>query len=181
MKSLFKTIIEPYGDRYNNTKDNLIVNTNIDIKDYQYVNRIGRVIEPSHYNPVVDKGDLVIVHHNVFRQYWGFSTHLRTSSSDLDDGTFACNNDSIYAYNKGDGWVCLQDYCFVEPIIPETDDLMLSLEVYTKNTGKLLYGAPDGLKQGDTVSFTPFSEHEYEIDGKKVYRMKHKDLTSHIV
>ena len=185
MKSLFKTIIAPYGERYNNSKkvgdETLELNASITMKDYHHVNRIGVVIEPSYHEPVVQKGDLVIVHHNVFRQYWGFSTHLRTSSSDLDDGTFAVNNDSIYAYKGKNGWVTLKDYCFVEPIQDDTKDLTLDLDPYKKHYGKIALGAPEGLTEGDTISFLPFSEHEYEIDGKKLYRMRHRDLTGHIL
>lgn len=185
MKSLFKTIVSPVGERYNNSKDidgkNLILNASIDIKDYQYVNRVGVVVEPSHHEPIAKKGDLVLVHHNVFRQYWGFSTHLRTSSSDLDDGTFAVTNTSIYAVNDGSGWKAVGDYCFVEPIEVDKSDLILSLDLHKERIGKLVIGAPDGSREGDTVAFTPFSEYEFEVDGKKVYRMRHKDLTGIIV
>ena len=181
MKSLFKTIIKPYGERYNNTEGDLIVNASIDIKDYQYTNRIGVVVTPSHHAPIVDAGDLVIVHHNVFRQYWGFSTHLRTSSSDLDDGTFAVNNESIYAYNKGDGWVCLNDTCFITPVEAPDTDLLLTLDKYLPNIGKVAYGAPMGLQEGDTVIFKPYSEHKYTIDDTLMYRMKHSDIIGEIL
>ena len=185
MKSLYKTIIKPYGSRYSNSIDvdgkDLILNNSIDIKDYQYVNRIGVVIEPPHHNPMVEKEDLVIVHHNVFRQYWGFSTHLRTSSSDLNDGTFGVDPDSIYAYNRGDGWVMLHDYCFVKPEKADREGLILSLDMEQKRIGKLFRGAPRHLREGDTVSFRPYSEHEYNIDGEKVYKMRHRDLTAHIL
>ena len=185
MKSLFKTIIEPEGDRYNNSVTidghDLIVNASINQADFKYVNRVGVVVEPPLHNPLVEVGDRVLVHHNVFRRYWGFSTHLRTSSSDLDNGTFSVDPDSLYAYNRGDGWKTVDNNIFIEPIeVPQTD-LILDFDVYQERIGKLVYGAPKHLKQGDTVVFTPFSEHVFEFDGMKLYRMKEKDITAHIL
>ena len=181
MKSLFKTVIRPEGERYNNSVDGLILNASINQSDYRFVNRVGIVLETPVYNPKVKIGDRVLVHQNVFRQYWGFSTHLRTSSSDLDDGTFVVDPDSLYAYNRGDGWKTIDDYIFIEPILAPESDLQLDLEVYTKRIGKVVYGSPRGLKRGDTVSFTPSSEHIFEFDGMKLYKMKHNDITSKIL
>ena len=185
MKSLFKTIIVPEGDRYNNSKtvdgQDLIVNAHINQADFKYVNRVGVVVEPPLHNPLVEVGDRVLVHQNVFRRYWGFSTHLRTSSSDLDDGTFAVSQDSLYAYNRGDGWIMVDDNIFVEPIRTPETDLILSLDVYEERVGKLIYGSLNGLKRGDKVAFTPYSEHLFEFDGMSLYRMKEKDLTAHIL
>ena len=182
MKSLFKTIIVPYGERYNNEEDNLILNTSINIKDFTYVNRIGKVITPSHFNPIVEKDDLVIVHHNVFRQFWNFGGRLKTSTSDLDNGTFGCNNDSIYAYKRGDSdWITLGDSCFVEPQVANREDFVWDMDFHTPGVGKLVYGAPDGFKQGDTVTYTPYSKYEFNIEGKKLYKMKHMNITGKIL
>ena len=180
MKSLFKTIVVPEGTRYHNEKDNLIVNTKIDIKDYKYTNRVGIVVEPPHYNPLVKKGDRVLVHHNVFRQYWGFSTHLRTSSNDLDDGTFTVDPDSIFAKNSGDGWVPLNDWLFVEPIYNKQDGLILDLDEYKQRIGKVALSGCNELTEGDRVSFTPNSEYEFRFDDYKVYKMKIDDITAKI-
>ena len=181
MKSLFKTIVVPEGTRYNNEKDNLIVNTKIDIKDYKYTNRVGIVVEPPHYNSQVKKGDRVLVHHNVFRQYWGFSTHLRTSSSDLDDGTFSVDPDSIYAYDRGDGWIPLNDWLFIEPINNKQEGLILDLDEYKQRLGKVALTSSNELTEGDTVSFSPLSEYEFRFDDYKVYRMRMKDITAKIL
>ena len=185
MKSLYKTIIRPEGERYNNSIDvdgkDLIMNANISQQDYKYVNRVGIVVETPVYNPKVKIGDRVLVHQNVFRQYWGFSTHLRTSSSDLDDGTFVVDPDSLYAYNRGNGWKMIDDFIFVEPILKPQEDLIMDMDVYSQRLGKLIYGSPNGLKRGDTVSFTPSSEHVFEFDGMKLYKMKTNDITSKIL
>ena len=181
MKSIYRTIIRPEGERYNNDVDDLIVNASINQADFKYVNRVGIVVEAPRFDPKVKVGDRVLVHHNVFRQYWGFSTHLRTSSSDLDDGTFMVDPDSLYAYDRGDGWIPLDDYIFVEPIQAPESDLILSLESDTKRIGKFIYGSLNGLKRGDTVSYTPWSEHLFEFDGMKLYKMRKQDITSKII
>ena len=180
MKSLFKTIIVPEGDRYNNSDDRLILNANINIQDFTYTNRVGIVVETPHFNPQVQVGDRVLVHTNVFRRYWGFTTHLRTSSADLHDGTFGVDSDSIFAYDRGDGWVPLNDWLFVEPVEADTGHLTLSTDYLKTRIGKLRIGEVEGLKIGDTVAFTPFSEFEFRFDGMKLYKMRVRDITAKI-
>lgn len=156
------------------------MNANISIKDYQYTNRDGIVVETPLGDSPIQKGDRVLVHHNVFRKYWGFSTHLRTSSSDLNNGLFGVNPESIYAYDRGDGWVALDDWLFVEPIEDDKEDLVLDLNHFATRVGKLVIGAQNGLKLGDTVAFTPLSEYEFKFDGNRVYRMRLRDITARI-
>ena len=59
-------------NRYNNTVDvegkNLIINTEITEKDYEFVNRIATVVAtPSRTTTSIVPGDRIIVHHNIFR------------------------------------------------------------------------------------------------------------------
>ena len=72
MKSLHNFIIKPNGERYNNIKKigdkELILNT--EIFHHQYVNREAIVLEvPVVNNTPIKKGDIIIVHHNVFRRW----------------------------------------------------------------------------------------------------------------
>ena len=181
MKSLYRTIVVPEGTRYNNETDSLILNTSISQKDYSYVNRVGIVVEPPLYDTTLEKGDRVLVHHNVFRQYWGFSTHLRTSSNDLNDGTFGVQPDQIFAYDKGDGWNAIDDWVFVEPIENVQEGLMLNLDEYIPHTGKVALTGSNELTEGDTVTFKPGCEYVFRFDGLKVYKMSLKNITSKIL
>ena len=72
MKSIFDFVVEPVGDRYNNTKNidgvDLILNTQI--FTHQNVNRLAIVKSlPITGDTNISIGDQVIVHHNVFRRY----------------------------------------------------------------------------------------------------------------
>jgi len=77
MKSLYDFIVKPVGEKYNNTvrigdKD-LVVNTKIE--NWKFVNRIAEVIEtPLAFNSNIEKGNLVVIHQNVFRTFYDMIT-----------------------------------------------------------------------------------------------------------
>lgn len=185
MKPLFQLVVQPKEGRYNNTKtvdgSPLIINATIDDKDFRYTNRIGVVLTTPLYDSPYEVGDNVIVHHNAFRQYWGFDTHLRTSTGDLGDDKFAVSPDQIFAYKRGDSdWVMTDDWVFVTPIEAPEVDIMYDLGGKLPLRGKLAYGSVDHLKRGDTVAFTPHSEYEFNIDGTLFYKMNKNDITANI-
>ena len=73
MKSIFDFIIQPLGDEYNNEikvkNKSLIINTKIE--SYKSVNNLAIVIEvPKAYDTPIKKGDIIVVHHNVFRTFY---------------------------------------------------------------------------------------------------------------
>ena len=70
MRHLHCYIVKPFGKRYSNKKDidgqELILNTSIE--NHKFVNRTGVIVEtPIVGKSYLNKGDKVIVHHNVFR------------------------------------------------------------------------------------------------------------------
>jgi hypothetical protein len=72
VKSLFDFIVEPVGQRYTNKvkvgDKSLIINTQIE--SFKSVNNIAKVIEiPLSYKTPIQKGDLIMIHHNVFRRW----------------------------------------------------------------------------------------------------------------
>ena len=72
MKSVYSFVVTPIGKRYNNTKKigdkELVVNT--EIFNHQYVNRKAKVLSvPIISDTDIKVGDIVIVHHNVFRRW----------------------------------------------------------------------------------------------------------------
>ena len=72
MKSVYNFVVAPLNSRYNNTKKvgdkELIVNT--EIFSHQYVSREAVVKEiPTVGDTDIQVGDIVIVHHNVFRRW----------------------------------------------------------------------------------------------------------------
>ena len=74
MKSPYNFIVKPlYKKRYNNTKDIGEVEfiTSVSQEDHTSSNRFAEVIEtPINYKGPVQVGDMLLVHHNVFKFYY---------------------------------------------------------------------------------------------------------------
>jgi len=73
MKSLFDFIVRPTNKRYDNEikigDKSLITNSNTE--DFKAVsNRAVVVSTPSAYSTLIKEGDIVIIHHNVFRSFF---------------------------------------------------------------------------------------------------------------
>ena len=72
MRSITGFIVSPDGERYNNKINvgdkELIVNS--EIQNHEYVNRLAIVKStPIINNTDIKVGDIVVVHHNVFRRW----------------------------------------------------------------------------------------------------------------
>ena len=88
MKAPFDFVIEPKGNRYNNTKKigdkNLILNT--EIFNHQFVNREAIVKStPTAFETEIKPGYSVVVHHNVFRRWhnqYGIEKNSRSYFND---------------------------------------------------------------------------------------------------
>jgi len=173
MRSLYNYIIYS-GNRYNNStkvKDkNLILNTEISERDFMYTNRIGEVISvPMLGTQELQKGDQVLLHHNVFRRWIDLYGKEKNSSSFITEDQYTVSPDQIYAYKRNNDWECLDSYCFVKPI---KDDSKWSVLKEKKLFGELVYSNRYlnslGLSIGDVVGFTPDSEYEFNVDNDKL-------------
>ena len=72
MKALYDFIVEPLGERYANKikigDKELVLNTNIE--NHKFVNSIAKVLAtPVNIETKVSKGNILLVHHNVFRRF----------------------------------------------------------------------------------------------------------------
>ena len=112
MNTIYNLIIST-EDRYNNSVDvdgkELIVNTEVTERDAYYVNRIGTVVgTPLAIHTPLEKGDEVIVHHNVFRRWYGMRGEERNSGSYIDENLYYIAIDQVFAYRKPGGkWIAL--------------------------------------------------------------------------
>ena len=176
MKAPFDFVVEPKGNRYNNTtkvgdKD-LILNT--EIYNHEFVNReaIVRSI-PTAFKTDIKKGDTVIVHHNVFRRWHDVKGREKNSRSYFNENTYLIKENQIFLYKRNENWKAPKGYCFVQPI-KQQDQFHLNLE--QKCVGIVRY--TDGeFKKEELVGFTPFSEYEFVIDGKRLYRVMNTFIT----
>ncbi len=180
MKSLYDFIIQPLGDKYNNTVKisgvDIVVNTKIE--NWKFVNRLAVVIEtPLAFTTKVKKGDVIVIHQNVFRTFYDMKGQKKKSRSYFKDDLYFCAIDQIYLYKNSDGWNSFGDRCFIKPI-KSKDDLTLDKEASL--IGILKYGNSSlnklKINPGDLVGYTPNGEWEFLVEKERLYCMKSNDI-----
>ena len=176
MKAPFDFVIEPKGNRYNNTtkvgdKD-LILNT--EVYNHEFVNREAIVKSvPTAFETEIKPGDTIITHHNVFRRWHDVKGKERNSRSYFDENTYLVKEDQIFLYKRNGEWKAPKGYCFVQPI---KDRKYLGADQEESCIG-IIKHTDGSYKKGDLVGFTPFSTYEFIIDGKRLYRVMTKFIT----
>ena len=172
MQSPFDFIVT--GQRYNNTKEiggiELIVNTSEE--DHKFSNR--------GYDGPIQKGDTLLVHHNVFKFYNDMKGRRKSGRSFFRDDIFFVEPDQFYMYKRDGKWNTYSRYCFVKPIKaidsyikkPFTNEPLMGTMVYPN-----AYLLSQGVREGDTVCFKPDSEYEFDVDGEKLYRIFDHQIT----
>ena len=180
MKSLFDFIVEPVGQRYNNKvkvgDKSLIINTKIE--SFKLVNNIAKVIEiPLSYKTVIQKGDLIMIHHNVFRRWHNIRGEEKNSKSYFQNGLYFVQQDQIYLYKRKDKWNSFNDRCFIAPL---KDNVDINNWQEQSLIGILKYGnsALEALEinEGDIVGYKPNGEYEFVVNDKRLYCMKSNDI-----
>ena len=173
MKTPYQYIIKPVGERYNNEKDGLIVNTTMDETDFKYTNRVGEVVAlPVRNEAKLEIGDKVITHHNTFRKWFNVRGNLKDSSNYVRDDMFQVNTDMIFAYDRGDGWKPIEDWIFVKPIENGGENIW-NLDMYETQMGEIVIA---NNLVGEKVFYDKYCDYKFEIDGEVIYRMREMDL-----
>ena len=176
MKAPFDFVIEPKGNRYNNTKKvgdkNLVLNT--EIFNHQFVNREAIVKSvPTAFETEIKPGDTIIVHHNVFRRWHDVKGREKNSRSYFNENTYLVKLDQIFLYKKNNKWKAPKGFCFVQPI-KQRDKMKADLEEQCIGIVKYTDGVN---KVNELVGFTPFSTYEFIIDNQRLYRVYNKFIT----
>ena len=180
MKSLFDFIVEPYGQRYNNKvkvgDKSLIINTQVET--FKAVNNIAKVIEvPLSYKTSIKKGDLIMIHHNVFRRWYNVRGEEKNSKSYFKDNLYFVQQDQIYLYKRNNKWKSFNNRCFVAPL---RDEVEIHNILEQNLIGILKYGNSAlemlEISEGDVVGYKPFGEYEFIVDGERLYCMKSNDI-----
>jgi len=180
VKSLYDFIVKPLGERYENEiklgDKTLVLNTKIE--SFKSVNNLAVVVEiPKAIKTSIKVGDIIVIHHNVFRIFYDMKGVKKNSRSYFKDDLYFCAIDQIYLYKNEGNWKTFGDRCFVTPI-KSRDSLTLDKE--EKLIGILKYGnkSLEALKinPGDLVGYTPNGEWEFLIEGERVYCMKSNDI-----
>ena len=180
MKSLYDFIVKPVGNKYKNTVEiggkNVVINTKIE--NWKFVNRLAEVMEtPLAFKSGIKKGDIVIIHQNVFRTFYDMKGEKKKSRSYFKDDHYFCAVDQIYLYKNKNNWKTINNRCFVTPIKSRQD---LTLNKEDNLIGVLKYGNKSlealNINPGDLVGFTPNSEWEFLVEDKRLYCMKSNDI-----
>jgi hypothetical protein len=180
VKSLYDFIVKPLGERYENEiklgDKTLVLNTKIE--SFKSVNNLAVVVEiPKAIKTSIKVGDIIVIHHNVFRIFYDMKGVKKNSRSYFKDDLYFCAIDQIYLYKNEGNWKTFGDRCFVTPI-KSRDSLTLDKE--EKLIGILKYGnkSLEALKinPGDLIGYTPNGEWEFLIEGERIYCMKSNDI-----
>jgi len=176
MQALYDYVIQPLGERYNNEKSvgdkSLILNS--EIYNHEFINRKAVVVStPKNVKTELKAGDIVIVHHNVFRRWYNVKGVEKNSRSYFKEDKYFVKHDQIFAYQLNNKWRALKGYCFVKPI-KSTDKFSEDKEKPLVGIVKYTDGCVD---VGDLVGFVPSSEYEFVIDGERLYRVMSKFIT----
>ena len=175
MKSLYQFIIKPIGERYKNKINidgcELIVNSTI--SSHKFVNREAEVVSvPLIYNTKINKGDKVIVHHNLFRRYYNMKGKSVNSTKYFKDDLYFAVPSQVYMYYQKNKWIPNENYCFVKPLLED--------EKIIKNKGILKYGNSSlevlKINPGDIIGFKPLREFEFIINNELLYCMESNDI-----
>jgi hypothetical protein len=180
MRSLQDFIIKPLGKRYNNEiklgDSTLVLNTKIE--SFKAVNNMAIVVEtPKAFETKIKKGDIIVVHHNIFRVFYDMKGRKKNSRSYFKDGLYFCALDQVYLYRNTGDWKSFGDRCFVMPL--KNEDILTN-DKEQKLVGILKIGnsslEAQGIVPGDKVGFKPNSEWDFIIDMHRLYCMKSNDI-----
>ena len=184
MKSPFQFIVKPLnGKRYDNTKkiSGIDFITSTSQEDHKFSNRYAKVLAtPIVYKGPIQKEDILLVHHNVFKFYYDMQGQEKSGKSFFKDDLFFIDNEQFFMYKHDEKWYANDRYCFVKPVSTEesyifkpfSEEPLIGIMKYPNNYLKL-----KGIKEGDKISFQPDSEYEFTVDDEKLYRMFDKNIT----
>ena len=184
MRSPFYFIVKPLDDkRYTNTKniEGIEFITSTSEENYKASNRQGVVVAvPLGYDGPIKVGDILLVHHNVFKFYNDMKGRQQSGKSFFKDNLFFIEHDQFFMYKQDDIWHCHDRYCFVKPVEKEelfisklgTEEPLVGIMKYPNK-----YLSSQGVNKGDRISFKPDSEYEFMVDDEKLYRMYDHQIT----
>ena len=180
MKSLERFIVSPIEGRYDNSikigEKELITNTSVE--EYKHVSNLAVIVStPCSIDTPVKKGDLVVIHHNVFRRFYDIRGNEKNSKSFFKDNMFFCEVDQVYLYKRKNKWISLGERCFVKPLKNNNE---LEVQKILNHIGILKYSNNSleslGLNEGSLISFEPNSEFEFVVDNEFMYCMKSNNI-----
>ena len=184
MRSPFYFITKPLkGRRYDNIKKigEIDFITSVSQEDHMATNRFAEVVSvPLGYKGKIKSGDILLVHHNVFRIYYDMKGREKSGRSFFKEDLYFIDFDQFFLYYNNKKWQTHSKYCFVKPSSLKKS-YILKPGSEEPLTGTIVYGNSElknlGVNQGDEIIFEPESEYPYYINGEKLYRMYTNNIT----
>ena len=170
MRSVFSYLVSPNGKRTTGEIDidgnKLLLNS--ELQNHEYTNRIGTVLNiPLVGDTVIEPGDDVIVHHNVFRRFRDIKGREKDSKNFIEEDLYIVQPDQVYAYKRNGKWKALDGFCFIKPLKSKN---MFLLDKERPLIGIVKHGN-DSIESGTLVGFKPGMEYEFIIEGQRLYRV----------
>jgi co-chaperonin GroES (HSP10) len=180
MRSVFDFIVEPVEGRYDNEikigEKKLMLNSSIE--DFKFISRTAKVVSvPIAFKSSINVGDVIIIHHNVFRRYYNQKGEAVDSSKLFKENLYFCQPDQVYLYKKNNEWMPIGERCFIMPIKEKNP---FSLDKERKHIGIVKIGNKSlealGITEGDLVGFKANREFEFIVDDQRLYCMESNDI-----
>lgn len=190
MKATYYFIVE-VEDSYNNytkLENGLDVMVNNTIDSVEHINRIGKIVSAPAGTKAAP-GDMLLFHHNICRDSWGFKGAKRISIFQISPNLYFVPVPEIFMIKRADsdGWEALDPFVFIKPIPAPKVILPNGLEIAVndyndmdESVGEVAFVNKtlemQGVKNGDLIAFEEYSQHEYIIDGELYYKMRTSDI-----
>lgn len=166
--------------------DDKSIITNSTIEDVSSIQREAVVVSAPEYT-ILNTGDKVIVHHNIFRSKYNYKGNLTPSDYHIEGNIYFVPLSEVFMYNTPSDsyYKAIDPFVFVEPIkLDESENFLVGIKSrykgkehrvgFIKHINKNLLD--QGLNIGDKVAFKKNSEYEFNIQGNLLYKMKTSDI-----
>ena len=186
MQSPNQFIVTPSNNRrYDNLKtiEGLEIILDTSEESASFSNREAVVLNtPINYTGPIKQGDILLVHHNVFKYYNDMYGRRQSGKSFFKDDKFFIDETQYYMYKNNSKWYAVEPFCFVAPLPatetyiykPFSDEPLMGVMEYTCSSIE-----KHGIKKGDVVTFTPDSEYEFRFNEQKLYRIRSKNIIAY--
>jgi hypothetical protein len=175
MQSPESFIVTPKEKKYKSGKKigDVVFETVTSIENAKDVSKEAIVVAlPLNYTGEIEVGDELIIHHNIFRDYYGHSGKMKHSRAFLYDDFYTAIPEEVFLYKKNGEWKPNDGFCFIEPI--EEDSISILEGGFLPFTGTVWLSNTHKTKK--PIGFTPESEYEVWIGDKLYYRMRDVDV-----